>query len=39
MPVPKTRALETDSSGRPSMYRNLYLRGQVRNVERADHEM
>jgi hypothetical protein len=32
-------AAETESSGRPSTYRNLYFSGQVRNVKRADHEM
>jgi hypothetical protein len=37
--VPNTSALDTDSSGRPSTYRNLYFSGQVRNVEMADHEM
>jgi hypothetical protein len=34
--VPKTRAADTLSSGRASMYRNLYFSGQVRNVEMAD---
>jgi hypothetical protein len=39
MPEPKTRALETDSSGRPATYLNQYVNGHDLNVEMADHEM
>jgi hypothetical protein len=39
IPLPNIKAADTLSSGKPSMYRNLYFSGQVRNVEMADHEM
>ena len=32
-------ATDTLASGRPSMYPNLYFRGQVRNVKMADQLM
>ena len=39
IPVPKTSAAETLSSGRLATWRKKYFSGHDRNVEMADHEI